>query len=206
MVLPTSHLAAVLLLLSCLCCWGLWIYLSAVTVTRWRYELYYLDVCVGLLLTSLGIVFTFGSLGSDMTYGDRLLVAGLTAKALNVLGGISIALGNFFFLAGLSLRYRLSPVLSVVGALALSLTWVRFANGGTIVLPIAELERQCAIVIVALKFTDRADSLPANYLITSITTVFLTVTVPYLGYTLGIISTACELPFGAISIADFLIF
>lgn len=137
MVLPTSHLAAVLLLLSCLCCWGLWIYLSAVTVARWRYELYYLDVCVGLLLTSLAIVFSFGSLGSDMTYGDRLLVAGLTAKGLNVLGGISLALGNFFFLAGLSLHYRLAPILSIVGALALSLTWVRFANGGTIILPIA---------------------------------------------------------------------
>ncbi len=71
-----------------------------------------------------------------MTFGDRLLVAGLTSKAWAVLGGAALALGNFFFLASLSLRYKLPPVLGIVGALLLSFSWVRFVKGGTIVLPV----------------------------------------------------------------------
>lgn len=136
MVLPTSHFAALLLLLACLCSWAFWLYLSGVTISHWRYELYYLDVCAGLLITALVVVFTFGSLGSDMTFGDRLLVAGLRSKAWTALGGVTLALGNFFFLASLSLRYKLPPLLAIVGALLLSFSWVRFARGGTIVLPV----------------------------------------------------------------------
>lgn len=135
MVLPTSHFAAALLLLACLCSWGLWLYLSAVTISHWRYELYYLDVCAGLLITALVVVFTFGSLGADMTFGDRLLVAGLTSKAWAGLGGVALALGNFLFLGSLSLRHKLPPVFAIVGALLLSFSWVRFVKGGTIVLP-----------------------------------------------------------------------
>jgi glucose uptake protein len=114
----------------------LWLYLSGVTISHWRYELYYVDVCAGLLITALAVVFTFGSLGPDMTFGDRLLVAGLTPKAWAVLGGSALAVGNFFFLASMSLRYKLAPVLSIVGALLLSFSWVRFVKGGTIILPI----------------------------------------------------------------------
>lgn len=150
MVLPTSHFAAVLLLLACLCAWALWLYLSVATVSHWRYELYYVDVCVGLLITALAVVFTFGSFGSDMTFGDRLLVAGLTAKAWAALGAAALAVGNFFFLAGLSLHYRFAPVVSIVGALLLTFSWVYFATGGTIVAPIVIF---AVLLLAAVGFT-----------------------------------------------------
>lgn len=149
MVLPATHLAAILLLVACAAAWAIWILLSFATTARWRYELYYFDVYAGLLATSVGIVLTLGTLGSDMTFGDRLLVAGLTAKAWTVLGGVSLALGNYLFLAGLSLKDRVAPVMTIIAALALSFSWVYAARGGTVVLPILIL---CAVVVGVIGF------------------------------------------------------
>lgn len=149
MVLPTTHLAEILLLLACVFAWAIWIFLSRAAADRGRYELYYFDVCVGLLGTAGAIVFTLGTLGSDMTFGDRLLVAGLTAKAWTALGGACLALGNYLFLAGLSLKNKAAPVISVVATLALSFSWVYSAKGGTTLLPILIL---CAVVIGVIGF------------------------------------------------------
>lgn len=150
MVLPTTHIAATALLLACAVCWIIWIFASWAITAKWRYELYYFDVCVGFLLTSFGVVFTLGTLGSDMTYGDRLLVAGLTAKAWTVLGGVALALGNFLFLAGMSLRDKLSPVIAVIGALLVSFSWVHALRGGTIILAIFIA---CALLVGVLSFS-----------------------------------------------------
>ncbi len=147
MVLPTTQFAAIFLLLACAGCWAVWIYASKVAIAKWRYELYYLDICVGLLVTAAGIVFTLGTLGSEMTFGDRLLVAGLTAKAWTVLGGVALALGNFLFLAALSLKDKLSPLIAVAAALVLNFSCIYAIRGGSIMVPLLVL---CALLVGAV--------------------------------------------------------
>ena len=147
MVLPSTHLAVVILLIACAACWALWILVSKVTISGWRYELYYLDVCVGLLLASVLIVSTLGTLGPEMTFGDRLLVAGTRAKAWVALGGVALTLGNFLFLAGLSLERTLSPLLGVLAALALNFSWIYRTRQGTILAPLLVLALLFAAVI-----------------------------------------------------------
>lgn len=157
MVLPTTHLAAILLLLASAGCWTVWIYASKAIVAKWRYELYYFDVCIGLLLTSIAVVFTLGTLGSDMSFGDRLLVAGLTAKAWTALGGLALALGNFLFLAGLSLKDKLSPLIAVAAALVLNFSWIYGTRGASIVLPIVVV---CALFAGFIAYGARSAAAP----------------------------------------------
>lgn len=147
MVLPSTHLAVVILLIASAACWAFWIFLSKATIPGWRYELYYVDVCVGLLLASVLIVSTLGTLGPEMTFGDRLLVAGMRAKAWAALGGVALTLGNFLFLAGLSLEAKLSPLLGVFAALALNFSWIYRTRQGTILVPLLVLALLCAAVI-----------------------------------------------------------
>lgn len=149
MVLPTTQFAAVLLLVACAVCWIVWVYISRRVTARWRYELYYFDVCVGFLLASILIVFTLGSLGSEMTVGDRWLVAGLREKAWTVLGGVALSLGTFLFLAGISLRDKLSPILAIAAALALNFGWIYRTRGGSLALPIFVL---CVLLITIAAF------------------------------------------------------
>jgi hypothetical protein len=139
LVLPSTHLAVVILLLASAACWALWIFVSKATISGWRYELYYLDVCAGLLLASVLIVSTLGTLGPEMTFGDRLLVAGMRAKAWVVVAGVSLTLGNFLFLAGLSLESKLSPLLGALAALAINFSWIYRTRQGTILVPLLAL-------------------------------------------------------------------
>lgn len=84
-----------------------------------------------------------------MTFGDRLLVAGLTAKAWTVLGGVALALGNFLFLAGLSLKEGRSPLITLTAALVLNFSWIYALRGGNVVLPLFVL---CALFVGAFGF------------------------------------------------------
>jgi len=84
-----------------------------------------------------------------MTFGDRLLVAGLTAKTWAVLGGIALSLGNFLFLAGLSLQNGRSALLTIAAALILNFSWIYATRGGNILLPAFVL---CALFIGVLGF------------------------------------------------------
>jgi glucose uptake protein len=136
-----------MLLAASVACWAFWVFISKVTISGWRYELYYLDVCLGLLLTSLLIVSTFGTLGSEMAFGDRLLVAGTRAKAWVALGGLALTLGNFLFLAGLSLGGKLPPLLGLGAALALNFSWIYRTREGTILVPVLTLALLFAAVI-----------------------------------------------------------
>jgi len=147
LVLPSTHLAVVILLVACVACWALWIIVSKAAISGWRYELYYLDVCAGLLLSSVLIVSTLGTLGPEMSFGDRLLVAGTRAKAWVALGGVALTLGNFLFLAGLSLESKLSPVLGILAALALNFSWIYRTRQGTILAPLLVLALLFAAVI-----------------------------------------------------------
>jgi glucose uptake protein len=125
-----------MLLAASVASWVFWIILSRATISRWRYELYYLDVCLGLLLTSVLIVATLGSLGPEMTFDERLLVAGMRSKAWVALGGVTLTLGNFLFLAGLSLEGTVAPLLGLTAALALNFSWVYGARQGNVVVPL----------------------------------------------------------------------
>lgn len=103
MILPATHLPVLLLLIASLICLGSWVNTFKATGTRWRFELFSIDFSIGGLLLVLVAAFTLGTLGSDLAFSDRTLVAGRTAQALALIAGGVFNLGNMLLLAAISL-------------------------------------------------------------------------------------------------------
>lgn len=103
MVLPTTWLSAILLLALSFFLLGSWANTFKATGSRWRFELFSIDFAVGALIVAVIAVYTLGTLGSDLSFSDRMLVAGRTNQALGIVAGAVFALGNMLFLAAISL-------------------------------------------------------------------------------------------------------
>ena len=103
MVLPTTYTSALLLLILSLVCWGSWANTVKITGSKWRFELFYFDYSIGVLLLSLLTAYTFGALGSDISFNDRLLVAGRRSEAWVFAGGVVFNLANMLLVAAISL-------------------------------------------------------------------------------------------------------
>ncbi len=119
MILPTSYVWGLILLLISFLCLGSWVITFKLTGTRWRFELFYLDFAVGALALAVIAAFTLGSLGSDLAFSDRMLVAGRTAQAILIVAGSVFNLGNMLLLAassllGVSAAFPLSVGLALI--------------------------------------------------------------------------------------------
>jgi glucose uptake protein len=113
MVVPHSYLVALLMTVLTMTCWGSWANVVKL-VKDWRFELLYFDYALGILLTSVVVGLTLGSMGS---YGQPFL------DDLAAAGGRNLAFG---FLAGVV--YNLSNIL-IVGAIAIAGLGVAFPIG-----------------------------------------------------------------------------
>lgn len=81
-------------------CLGTW----AVTqkAGNWRFELYYYDFAIGVVLCAVVAALTLGSLHSqDLTFQDILLIAGRRQMAWAVAAGLVFNLGNMLLLAAM---------------------------------------------------------------------------------------------------------
>src|SRR5580698_9306491 len=59
-----NYSAAVICCMVTMLCWGSWANTQKLAANTWRFELFYWDYVVGILLFSLALAFTFGSMGS----------------------------------------------------------------------------------------------------------------------------------------------
>ena len=114
MILPTTYVSALLLLVLSFLALGSWINTFKLAGKHWRFELFSIDFAIGALLLAVIAAFTLGSLGSDLAFTDRMLVAGHTAQAIMIGAGFIFNLGNMLLLAAASL-------LGLAGAFPLSI-------------------------------------------------------------------------------------
>ncbi|HZS55557.1 MAG TPA: hypothetical protein VFA65_14245, partial [Bryobacteraceae bacterium] len=103
MILPVSHTSALLLLIASLICLGCWVNTFKAAGPRWRFELFSIDFSIGAVFLVVLAAFTLGTLGSDLGFSDRILVAGRTAQGLAIIAGGVFNLGNMLLLAAVSL-------------------------------------------------------------------------------------------------------
>jgi len=102
MVLPHTFLAALLLMLLTMFCWGSW-WNSYKLAGKWRFELLYWDFILGVMVVAAIAAFTFGSLGYDgFLFSDDLMRAGRRNMAIGVGAGAIFNLGNMLLLAAVS--------------------------------------------------------------------------------------------------------
>src|ERR1700733_9540827 len=103
MILPSTYLATFCLMLLSMLCWGSWA--NSFKLTRkWRFELFYFDYSLGVVLAALIAAFTFGNLGYDgFSFADDLRHAGLRQDAWALAAGIVFNLANMLLVAAISI-------------------------------------------------------------------------------------------------------
>jgi glucose uptake protein len=109
MMLPTTYLAALLLTVLSMLCWGSWAN-SMKMAGKWRFELFYFDYAFGVLLAATIAGFTFGSFDNGaveagvtaFSFVDGLAIAAKTQMAYAFGGGIVFNLANMLLVAAIA--------------------------------------------------------------------------------------------------------
>ena len=101
-------------------CWGSWGNTQKLAAKTWRYELFYWDYVVGILLFSLIWGFTLGSTGeAGRGFVDDLLQVDISNLVSTFLGGVifnasNILLSSSMSLAGMSVAFPVGVGLALV--------------------------------------------------------------------------------------------
>ena len=163
MVLPTTWLSAILLLALSFFLLGSWANTFKATGSRWRFELFSIDFAVGALIVAVIAVYTLGTLGSDLSFSDRMLVAGRTNQALGIMAGAVFALGNMLFLAAISLLGISAAFPLCIGSAVLigALFQIRSAQPLWLAIGLALLICGVVLAIVAIRIDKASVRAPA---------------------------------------------
>lgn len=108
-MIPTTYAATLLLMVLSMFCWGSWANTMKMA-GKWRFELYYFDYVLGLMLSALVAALTFGSIetvlpGSDQVvfpFLDNLMITGKRQIGLAAAGGVVFNLANLLLVAAIS--------------------------------------------------------------------------------------------------------
>lgn len=104
MFIVENYPMAVALCFITMLCWGSWGNTQKLAAKNWRYELYYWDYVIGMVLFSLLVGFTFGSIGSEgRPFMEDLAQSSLTCVGSVILGGIIFNASNILLSASISL-------------------------------------------------------------------------------------------------------
>lgn len=119
MYTPHTFLAALLLIVVSMLCWGSWPNFSK-AVPDWRIEYFYLDYMFGGVLTAIFLAATMGSpglIGTDFV--RRLHEAGMREIISAFLGGLVWSFGNMLMvnaiaIAGLAVAFPVTSALGII--------------------------------------------------------------------------------------------
>lgn len=104
MVLIENYWLAVLACVFCMTCWGSWSNTQKLAAKTWRFELFYWDYVIGLVLTALLWGFTLGSMGDNgQPFWEDVMQATKVSIFYAMLGGIVWNIGNLLFVAAIAL-------------------------------------------------------------------------------------------------------
>jgi glucose uptake protein len=103
MIVVTNYPLAVLFTIMAMVCWGSWANTQKLVEGTWRFELFYWDMVIGILLLSIVAAFTVGSLGSmGRSFLDDLVQANTGSIVSAMLGGVVWNLGNLLLVAAIA--------------------------------------------------------------------------------------------------------
>ncbi len=103
MFIVSSYTLAVVLCFITMICWGSWANTQKIAAKSWRFELFYWDYVLGILLFSLIFGFTFGSTGAvGMSFTESIRQASYSSIINPIIGGIIFNLSNILLVAAIS--------------------------------------------------------------------------------------------------------
>ncbi len=104
MFVVESYTLAVVMLFVTMLCWGSWANTQKLASKKWAFQLYYWDYAIGVLLLSLVLAFTMGSIGdAGRSFFADLGQASGKSLGLALLGGIIFNLSNILLVAAIDI-------------------------------------------------------------------------------------------------------
>jgi glucose uptake protein len=104
MFILESYSVAVFFCFVTMLCWGSWANTQKLAEKSWRFELFYWDYVIGILLMSLLFAFTLGSTGDQgRSFTNDLAQANGTSIRSALLGGAIFNLANILLIAAISI-------------------------------------------------------------------------------------------------------
>ncbi len=151
MYFAQNYTIAVILCVITMFCWGSWANTQKIAGKSWRFELFYWDYVLGILLCSLVLSFTLGSNGNE----GRSFIADIKqAETENLwlpfIGGIIFNLSNILLVAGIAIAGMAVafPVgVGVAMVLGVIINFVTAPKGDAII-----LFSGVALVVIAIVF------------------------------------------------------
>lgn len=159
MVLIGNYWLAVCAFIFCMTCWGSWSNTQKLAAKTWRFELFYWDFVIGLVLTALLWGFTFGSSGEQgRPFLEDLQQADTQSIFYAMLGGLVWNIGNLLLVAaiavaGMSVAFPIGGGIAWLGGIIFN--YIIEVNGGAKLgaLPTSMLFIGVGIIFVAIALT-----------------------------------------------------
>ncbi len=104
MVVIQSYPLAVAMCIVTMLCWGSWANTQKLASKEWKFQLFYWDYCIGVVLLSLIAALTMGSMGSTgRGFLADLKQATVIALGFAFLGGVVFNLANILLVAAIDI-------------------------------------------------------------------------------------------------------
>jgi glucose uptake protein len=163
MFIPQSYSLAVILCIITMLCWGSWGNTQKLAGKSWRFELFYWDYVLGILIFSLLLGFTLGSIGED---GRSFIEDIGQAKPGNIfnaiLGGIIFNASNILLVAAMAIAGMAVAFPVGVGialALGVIINYVFTPKGDPVILFTGLALIVAAIIIDAVAYKKHSTSM-----------------------------------------------
>lgn len=162
MYIIESYAVAILFCIITMLCWGSWANTQKLASKTWRFELFYWDYVIGILLFSIISAFTLGSFGSE---GRHFIVDLKQASSSNIisalLGGVIFNAANILFsasiaIAGMSVAFPIAIGLALV--LGVIVNYSAAQNGNPILLFAGVALVMVAILLNAAAYKKKSTS------------------------------------------------
>ncbi len=104
MITVTSYPIAVVMCIITMLCWGSWANTQKLASKQWRFQLFYWDYCIGVLLLTLIFAVTLGSMGTaGRTFFADLSQASGASMAFALAGGVVFNIANILLVAAIDI-------------------------------------------------------------------------------------------------------
>ncbi len=120
MITITSYSTAVIMCVITMICWGSWGNTQKLASKEWKFQLFYWDYALGILLFSLLMAFTAGSMGEDgRSFIEDLKQGDCSLIRSAIIGGVVFNIANILLviaidIAGLALAFPVGVGLALV--------------------------------------------------------------------------------------------
>lgn len=160
MYIVNSYFFAVVLCFITMLCWGSWANTQKLAQKSWRFELFYWDYVIGILLMSLIFSFSMGSSGElGRSFVQDIKQAGMSNVGNALLGGIIFNAANILVaaaiaIAGMSVAFPVGIGIALV--LGVLVNYIAKPQGDAVLLFSGVALITLAIIVDALAYRKKA--------------------------------------------------